>query len=120
MSKIKLLGNEEFIELGKIHTLPRKCLTPIWSDVMYFSFSDPDLGLVAYFPKAGIIEVFPNGELVFVESEDDLVLAMKYDSLSLFMSFDELSKLNDKEILEIIENNRLTFKEYGNLTLNFA
>jgi hypothetical protein len=120
MSKIKLLGSEEFIELGKIHALPRKSLCAIWSDVMYFSFSDPDLGLVAYFPKSGVIEVFPTFDPPSTATEDDVVLSMKYDSLPLFMSFEELSSLSDKEILALIEKNRLTFKEYEDLTLYFV
>ena len=116
MSKVKILENGEFIEYGKICTIPAKCLAPMWMDVMYFPFSDPDLELLAYFPKTGHIEVFSTFDSSSTVTEDGSVLAVKYDSLPILMSFYELSTLGDKEIIAILQKRKLTFKEYCDLT----
>jgi len=131
MSKIKVLANGEYLEYGKVVFFAVK------SDVMYFSLSDPDLGMVGYFPRTGLIEVYFNSdppstatelERLYGENatEDDVppwahpVLAMEYDSLPVLMNFEKLSTLSDKEILEVVQKRRLSFNEYCDLTSVFC
>ena len=131
MSKIKVLPNGKYLEHGKVVFFAVK------SDVMYFPLSDSELGIVGYFPRTGLIEVYFNSdppstvdelEKLYGKnaSKDDVppwahpVLAMEYDCLPNLMDFEKLSTLNDKEILEIIQNRRLSFNEYCDLTSVFC